>query len=49
MVSNLLLKHFDTTQAYHATFAIAALVGLFPLFQLSQLNIQKDCHAQQNS
>ncbi|MGG7648844.1 MFS transporter [Pseudomonas sp. ES4] len=49
MIFNLLLKHFDTTQAYHVTFAIAALVGLFPLFRLSQLNTQKDCHAQQNS
>ncbi|MGH8332238.1 MAG: MFS transporter [Pseudomonas fluorescens] len=49
MVFNLLSKHFDTTQAYHATFAIAALLGLLPLFQLSQLNTPKDCHAQQNS
>lgn len=49
LVFNLLLKHFDTTQAYHVTFAIAALVGLLPLFQLSQLNTQKDRHAQQNS
>lgn len=49
MVFNLLLKHFDTTQAYHVTFAIAALAGLLPLFQLSQLNTQKDCHAQQNN
>ncbi|MCY1463871.1 hypothetical protein D9M71_818250 [compost metagenome] len=41
MVFNLLSKHFDTTQAYHMTFAVAALLGLCPLFQLSQLNTQK--------
>lgn len=47
MIFNVLLKQFDTTQAYHATFAIAALVGLFPLFQMSQLNPPKECHEQQ--
>jgi len=41
MVFNLLSKHFDTTQAYHMTFAVAALLGLCPLFQLSQLNTKK--------
>ncbi|MFJ2463381.1 MFS transporter [Pseudomonas sp. NPDC087615] len=47
MIFNLLLKPFDTTAAYHATFAIAALVGLFPLFLMSQLNPVKANHEQQ--
>ena len=48
MVFNLLLKQLDTTAAYHATFAIAALAGLLPFLQLSQLNPNKESHAQPN-
>lgn len=47
MIFNLLLKPFDTPSAYHATFAIAALVGLLPLFLMSQLNPAKANHEQQ--
>ncbi|POA46347.1 MFS transporter [Pseudomonas sp. MPR-ANC1] len=47
MIFNLLLKPFDTPSAYHATFAIAALVGLVPLFLMSQLNPAKANHEQQ--
>ncbi|BBP72637.1 MFS transporter [Pseudomonas sp. Seg1] len=47
MIFNLLLKPFDAPSAYHATFAIAALVGLFPLFLMSQLNPAKANHEQQ--
>ncbi|MBV4456902.1 MFS transporter [Pseudomonas sp. COR58] len=47
MIYNLLLKQLDSTPAYHATFAIAALAGLFPLFHMSQLNPPKECHEQQ--
>ncbi|WP_347929271.1 MFS transporter [Pseudomonas helvetica] len=49
MIYNLLLKHLESTQAYHLTFAIAALIGLFPLLQMSNLNTRKERHAQQNS
>lgn len=49
MIYNLLLKNLASTQAYHLTFVIAALIGLFPLLQMSNLNTQKERHAQQNS
>lgn len=44
MIDNLLLKQLDPTPAYHATFAIAALAGLLPLFHMSPLNPAKECH-----
>ncbi|RON71228.1 MFS transporter [Pseudomonas fluorescens] len=47
MIFNLLLKPFGTTDAYHATFVIAALAGLLPLFSMSQLNPAKAPHERQ--
>lgn len=47
MIFNLLLKPLGTHGAYHATFAIAALAGLFPLFLMNQLNPAKASHEQQ--
>lgn len=47
MIFNLLLKPLQPTAAYHASFAIAALIGLLPLFQMSQLNPAKAHHEQQ--
>lgn len=43
MIFNVLLQPLGTTPAYHATFAIAALVGLLPLLQIKQLNRAKEC------
>lgn len=48
MIFNLLLKQVETTAAYHATFAIAALAGLLPLLQLGQLTPHKESHAHPN-
>lgn len=47
MIFNLLLKPLQPTAAYHASFAIAALIGLLPLFQMSQLNPAKAHHEPQ--
>jgi EmrB/QacA subfamily drug resistance transporter len=47
MMFNLFLNHLDINQAYHRTFLIASLVGLFPLLHMGSLSAQKDCHAQQ--
>ncbi|MDR6948089.1 EmrB/QacA subfamily drug resistance transporter [Pseudomonas sp. 2957] len=42
MIFNVLLPTLGTTPAYHATFAIAALVGLLPLLQMNQLPPAKE-------
>jgi MFS family permease len=42
MIFNVLLQRLDTTPAYHLTFAIAALIGLFPLLQMHQLSPAKE-------
>ncbi|MEB2654445.1 MFS transporter [Pseudomonas siliginis] len=42
MIFNVLLPPLGTTPAYHATFAIAALVGLLPLLQMNQLPPAKE-------
>jgi EmrB/QacA subfamily drug resistance transporter len=47
MIFNLLLKPLQPTAAYHASFAIAALIGLLPLFQMSHLNPAKAHHEPQ--
>ena len=47
MIFNLLLKPLGTPMAYHATFAMAALVGLFPLTLMNHLNPAKAHHEQQ--
>ncbi len=43
MIFNVLLEPFGPPHAYHATFAIAALVGLLPLLLMNQLNPAKEC------
>lgn len=43
MIFNALLEPFGPPHAYHATFAIAALVGLLPLLLMNQLNPAKEC------
>lgn len=42
MIFNVLLQRLDITLAYHLTFAIAALIGLFPLLQMHQLSPAKE-------
>lgn len=42
MIFNVLLQRLDITPAYHLTFAIAALIGLFPLLQMHQLSPAKE-------
>ncbi|CAI8765125.1 MFS transporter [Pseudomonas chlororaphis] len=48
MIYNLLLASLASTPAYHLTFVIAAVMGLLPLLQMSNLTTQKECHAQHN-
>ncbi|MBV4485319.1 MFS transporter [Pseudomonas sp. SWRI153] len=42
MIFNVLLKYLDITAAYHATFALAALIGLLPLLRMRPLNPAKE-------
>lgn len=44
MLFNLFLNRLTATGAYHLTFAVAAMVGLTPIFQLRTLRTEKPSH-----